>query len=269
MEELSQVVDTSAVEQVDGGNLPSVMDEAKVALDKFQVSQEFLDSRVKNGKLYGRFESFDDLFETAKKIEDKHANLVREIKNGKYQEVNVEAVKQATIEQTVQSLIPEFIANDMQLTAEIEAKAVEAGIDIRDLKLGAIEMREAFKQAYDIVGGKDEYDAMIGWGINNLTDKEKSDYETALKSPVMSKYAIKGLYADFKASGVEVVNNTSTQRLRGDSSSTGAVRPYANQAEILKDRAYITSYKGSSDANAKELYSRRMALTPDNVLYGR
>jgi len=263
----NNAVESTAVENtevVDGGNLPSALDEANDTLSKYKLEQETLDKYIKSGKLFGKYDSIQTMLESHQALEAKHSNLVRDMKSGKYQEVNQAEVIQAKQQETVKSLIPEFMEAGMQLTPEIEAKATEAGIDIRDLKLGAIEFREAITKAHEVVGGSEEYNAMIEWGKANLSESQKLAFDTGVNS-AMSEYAIKGLYADYRNA---IASGEPSVRLRGDSSSGVGIRPYANQAEMLKDRAYVNG-AGRNDNAARELHNRRMNITSDDVVYGR
>lgn len=260
-------VETPVVtEEVDGGSLPSYQDEVSTSLEKFSLDDEFVSKNFKNGKLYGRFDSLQAVLDTLKKVEDSHSNVMRDIKGGKYQEVDQNQVQQQKVQETVMSLIPEYMENGMQLTPELEAKLTESGVDIRDVKLGAIEFKEALTKSYEVVGGKEVYDNMIEWAKDNLSEQEIADFNLGVKNINSSKYAIKGLFAEYQQA---TANGEPPRRVYGDDVGNSTVaRPYATLDEVLRDRAYISG-KGRMDSKAIELHNKRMAMTPDSVFNGR
>ena len=166
--------------------------------------------------------------------------------------------------ETAQPLVNKFISNGMELTDDIILEAKEKGLDIRDVKLAAIELKEKINQAYSIVGGESEYKAMVEWGKANLSDKQKATFDKDL-SGEMGEWAIRGLYTMYKESNS---TPTETDRLRGDGTVVG-IKPYSNLNEVLRDRAYLNSRDGANDIKARELHNKRLNLTPDSVLKAR
>lgn len=259
-------VNNVVADELDGGNLPSAQEGKQLDLDRFSFQDDFVEKNFKNGKLYGRFDSIDAVLNTLREVETKHSNTMRDIKSGKYQEVDANAVKQQQLTETVNTLVPEFIQAGMELTPEIEAKATEAGIDIRDLKLGAIEVKETLTKVYNLVGGQEEYQAMIEWGRNNLDEKQQKEFDIGVKS-TLSSYAVKGLYAEYQQAIANGEPQTK-ERLYGDATSSSSVKPYGSMSEILRDRAYVSG-AGRNDQPAIELHKRRMNMTPDSVFSSR
>lgn len=249
------VADT--VVEDDAGGLPSVKEESAIAMENFQFTEEQVAKYFKNGKLQGRFDNIEGVLNTLKSVEDKYANVVREQKSAT-QTVDINAV--------AEPLIAQFIENGMELTPEIISEAESKGIDIRDVKLAAIDIREQVAKAHAIVGGADEYNAMLEWGRTNLDDAKKAEFDKGLKSG-MGEYAIKGLYADYKASLSET--STPTQRISGDTNNAPSTGGYTSQAEIMRDKAYLNTMAGRNDSAAQKAHQARLARTPDNVIFGR
>ena len=249
----------------EGGNLPS----SQVDFDKFNVSEDFLTENAKDGRLMGRYENFPDMMKAFQELEGKHTNLVRENKNNETQQTQeqIDAANIATAKQARQTavveLIPEFMAANMVLTPDIEAKATEAGIDVRDLKLGAIELRDRVTLAHNVVGGQEEYSNMIAWGKENMSEAQMASFDKDV-SGGMSEYAIKGLHADYKAAG-----GVAPTRITGSNSGTSSVKGYATRAEMFSDREYLNTRNGANDKSARDLHNRRMDLTSDSVIYNR
>lgn len=224
----------------------------------FQMTDE-VKAKFVNGKLFGKYDSFEDMFTKHKDLEDFKSNTVRAQKNleSAPPAVNTNAV--------LQSLIPEFMQNGMVLTPEMEAKATEAKLDVRDLKIGALELRETTKKAYGIVGGEKEYSSMISWAKENMNDTQKVEFNKDL-SGSMSEYAIRGLHAEFKDA---VAKGTAdrTPRIEGQPANK-TIQPYADRRELFKDKEYIDSPRGKRDTVAVNAYRARLRATPNAVIYG-
>lgn len=269
MDVLNQEVAPDSIEEIDGGNLPSAKDDAENALDGFKITDELQAKYFKNGKVYGRFDNFTNMAEAFKSLETKYSSVMRDIKEGKYQPVDAGSQQQVEnapdVIEIAKPLVDKFVQNGMELTDEILEEAKAKGLDIRDVKLAAIDLKEKINSAYNLVGGKSEYEAMIAWGKENFDDKQKAAFDKELSSG-MGEWAIKGLYSEYKANaGKETAQ--SQDRFRGEAvSNVGGIKPYANMSEILKDRQYLNSHNGSKDTKARELHNRRLDITPQHVL---
>lgn len=253
----------------DTGNLPSAQDELNSALEKFQLNDEFVSKHFKNGKLYGRFDSFEAVLNTLHSVETKYSNVMRDIKSPEAQPTqDGQAQAPVNIVEVAQPAITKFIENDFNfegLDNEINDIAQKSGVSVAEIKLAALEMKEELSKAYNVVGGKAEYEAMIDWGKANLSEAQRKDFDKALKSG-MGEFAIKGLYQDFKASNP---NQQSYRCLEGDASGNVGIRPYATFQELTKDREYLSTPQGRNDKAAREAHSRRLAITSESVIYGR
>lgn len=264
--------EVDSIEGVDGGNLPSLTEEQKLSLEKFQFSDELQAKYFKHGKLLGRFDDIEGLLSALKSVEDKHSNLVRELKQNQAKEPEpvqqtqqTQQNTQADIYEIAAPLAKQFIDGGMELTDEIIQEATAKGLDIRDVKLAAIELKEKITEAYSYVGGKSEYEAMLEWGKANLSDKQKASFDKDV-STGLGEFAIKGLYAQYKASTIE---SAPQERIRGDSNAPIVDRGYSSIQELIRDREYLKTPQGKADKAAQELHRRRMDKTHDSVIYGR
>lgn len=225
----------------------------------------------KDGKLNGRFSDLNGVLEKLKESEDNYANLIRDQKAG--ETTATQAATDAAAAQTAQTLqtttinemLPEFINNGMVLTPEMETKALAAKIDIRDLKLGAIEIRDRTNAAHAVVGGREQYDAMLAWGKENMSDAQKASFDKEVTTGGMGEYAIKGLFNDYQTA---MENDDNPQRFIGDAAN-GGIRPYADRRELYKDKDYVESAAGRRDTQAVKNYKARLAATPENIIFGR
>lgn len=266
---MEQTAESQTVEEViDGGGLPSAVEEQEASLEGFKITDELQQKYFKNGKFFGRFDNLEGMANALKSVEDKYANVMRKINSQPEPTQATEQSEPVDVATTVKPLMDEFVSNGMELTDELLQKAVEQGFDVRDVKLAAIEMKEKVSHAYSLVGGKDEYEAMLAWGNANLSEKQKIAFDKDLASNA-GEWAIKGLYAEYKSKSQSQSTQEQPQRIMGDGSTSAGIRPYATQQEILRDKAYLNSPKGKSDLKALETYNKRMAKTPDSVVFGR
>ena len=203
-----------------------------------------------------------------KEAEDFKANTIREQTEQQKQQEQQQTEQQQqqqlvqTQQDTIMEMLPQFMENGMQLTPEMETQATEVGIDIRDLKLGALELKERLSNAHAVVGSADEYNAMLDWGKANMTDAQKAAFDKDVTGN-MSEYAIKGLYSDYKTAVSQ--GDYTPQRIEGDGAPRG-IRPYADRRELYKDRDYLKTAQGKRDGAARRNYEARLAATPDSVL---
>lgn len=263
---------TEVAEEIDGGNLPSARKDEENVLKGFEVTDEIKEKYFKNGKLFGRFENLEGMATALKSVEDKYANVMREVKSKPEGETQPEQTKPVADTNDVlvkaRPLIDEYIQSGMELTDDIIAKAQAEGYDIRDIRLAAIDIKDKLNYAYNLVGGESEYKAMLEWGKANLDEKQQKAFDKDLATNA-GEWAIKGLYAEYKSKIGSNEQPSTEQRIMGDAQGAVGIRPYASQAEILKDKAYINSPKGKNDLKALELYNKRMSKTPDSVVFGR
>ncbi len=244
-----------------------------------EVVEPTLDDFIKentseNGKLYGQFDDVESALKHYRKQEITHTNNMRELKNdnkAKQEEVQSVQAELETIqkqEQVIESLIPSFIENDMKLTDDMLAQITETGLDERDVRLKAYEVKdnaEAMKaKAYAVTNGDaEEYNNMISWANEQLSDSDKNSFDKAIKGlsdgSDIGLLAIEGLYNRYqKRDGIEQVT---PQRVQGTSPKTASNRGYTNFDELRADRA-----KAQNNPVLREQYLKKLSMTDDRVL---
>lgn len=254
----------------DGGKpsgLPS--DKASAVTLNFELTDTVKEKYVTtDGKLLGKYDNLEQLAEAHKHLQDKHAQYVDDVKK-QTSEITSEVetdVQNAKKMETIKTLIPKFLEANLELTPEIEEALTQDGLDIRDIKLGAIELRDKIRSAHETVGGKENYESMMAWASTALSDTEKSAFDQDVMS-VNSRFAIKGLYNEFQEANKDG-EQPESGRIVGNSTVKG-VRPYESQTEILVDKRYLNTAAGKRDAAAKAKYTARLAITPEEVWKGR
>lgn len=258
-----------ATPPVEPTNLPSDAGQDPTPVG-FQINPEAL----QDGKFMGKWESPEAMADHIKEMEDKYANLKRDISDQtKQTEQEIEAQAQAAqAEQTkinlVRELTPEFIDNGMVVTDEMRQKLTDAGITETEIKLGAYEMKEALDRNASYVGGKENYDIIMDFHAQNMTDDEKIAFNESIQNPKNHQALMVGLQALYEkhlSENPDAANDQIPQgRLRGNApANTNSIQPYASKAELLKDKAYADSRQASAADKAK--YRARLAATPDSV----
>jgi hypothetical protein len=249
--------------------LPSVVEQNNEAMANFQFDEEFLKENVKDGKLFGRFDDIQGFLNTFKAVETKHANFVRDVKNGEKQtDAEIAQIQQDRIatqakEEAISTLVPEIIGNGMELTDDIRTKAEDAGLDVVQLENQAMKAERVQREAFELVGGSENYTNMIAWAKENLSEGERAEFDSGLNSPFRNRL-IKGLYEDFQKAGGEAPQpSESGERFSGDSAPKGIVG-YATLTEMLKDKAHADGKFGTKAD--KEAFQKRLNRTSNAVL---
>lgn len=267
-------VETPTGDETPQSNLPSDIADNTIDSSKWEINDS-LKERFKDGKLIDRFDSVESLLDGYQEMAKKHANYVRDVKEGaKADEASIETI-QAEREasnaknEAMADLVKGMLDNGMQVTEDMQASLDEHGIDVRDVKLSAIDNKDAVSKAYASVGGKEEYEAMQSWAKENLPDNVRLDYDKNLLGASADIY-IQGLYSQYKASGStseQTENAPQPTRISGETTSSGVARGYTTRAEMLKDVNYING-KGKNDAGALKAHRERLSRTSDEVVYG-
>ena len=235
------------------------------------VSFEIKPEDLQDGKFGGKWESPQQMADHIKSIEDKYANLKRDVTSQEQQTdeeiaaTAAEVQKQQVQDDTVKELLPEFLKNGMVVTDEMKAKLVETGLSEQDIKLGAYEFKEAIDKNANYVGGKENYDIIMDYHAENMTDDEKRAFNHSIQDPKNSQALMVGLQTMYEKAQAENPEQPQTlqDRVRGNPVQNNAIKPYENKQELLKDKKYADSRAASAADKAK--FRARLATTPENV----
>ena len=260
-------------ESVEQGNNEVLPSDAE-ASESSPFQSEYLSENVKDGKLFGKFESIDDLAKNYRELEVSHTNKMREYKEAERnqqqtaeQEVEAQnAIQQQ--QQVLQSLIPEFMQNNMELTDNIRTTLKEkAGYTDEQIELNAYRLKDSINQVHSYADGRENYEAAINWyRQRDVSDVEKAAFDEALVNPQFSRLTVKGLMADYKeATGATV--SSQGDRLRGSNSVTTVSKGYSDRATMFKDRD--AAMKSPVGSKMRSDFDAKMAQTDQKIIYGR
>ena len=239
--------------------LPSEQNQEQNNVEVPQELAEQLANSLKDGMIAGKFKTVDDMLKSYQELEAKYANARREIKGDAQQQEQRQQTAQKQ-QEVLNEILPKFVENGMQLTEDLLQKATEAGLDPRDVKLKAYEVKEMTQKAYSVVGGEQNYKEMLEWAKEALPQDKKVEFDKGLASP-MSEYAIKGLYGEFQ----KAKSDGSYDRLRGNPAPTTA-QGYASRAELYRDKSAAEQAKMRGDDTLWKKYQEKLNLTPRSVL---
>lgn len=254
--EAEQVV----VEQdVEVSGLPSDVDN--------QTTFSFDEADIKDGKFDGRWSNPKEMADYIKNMEDKHSALSREVAdktkadNAEIETTSTEVKAQQLKDETIESLIPEYIANGMVVTPEMQTALSEVGMTEQEIKLGAYELKEAIDKNSDYVGGQENYDIIMDYHAKTMTDDEKRSFNHSIQNTNNSEALMVGLQTMYER-GSGDVDTAVPDRVRGNP-TPATIQGYGNKAELLRDKKYADSRNASAADKTK--YRARLAITPDNV----
>jgi len=222
-----------------------------------------------DGKFQGKWDNPQQMADYIKTIEDKHSALNRQIADdGKKSDAELEQMsKDAQTaqlqEDTVKTLLPEFLKNGMVVTPEMQEELKKTGLTEQDIKLGAYEFKESIDLNASYVGGKENYDIIMNHHAEKMTDDEKRAFNHSIQDPKNSEALMVGLQTMYEKSVGATTDDTPQDRVRGNPTQNNAIKPYASKGELLRDKRYADSNRATSADKAR--FRQRLTATPDNV----
>lgn len=214
--------------------------------------------------ILGKFKSQEDLIKAYQELEKKLGGGESN-KDTPQEEQKVEPQDTPVDDTTVNpNDLTEFIddySKNGKLSDESYAKLKEMGISkqIADAYIAGQKalVDTTVAKAYESIGGKENYDAMIEWAKENLTESQKSGFNKQLATgdnEVMAM-AIDSLYQRYSQA------NRTPNRVKGDSIAPQATNVYENRLEYMKatgNRLYGSDAKYTAMVDQK--YLRSVAL---------
>lgn len=128
------------------------------------------------------------------------------------------------------------------LSKETREKLVKSGIDEDTINtyLAGLKAQEKLMvmEAYQLVGGAENYEAMIQWAQENLSDAEIDAFDAALDDPAQRDSAIQGLYARFQLNGSYEGNPVQPNASAARAGSGAMFRSRFEMQEAMSDPRY-------------------------------
>lgn len=146
-----------------------------------------------------------------------------------------------------------------ELTEETIESLEKAGVSratIETYVAGVQALQEKMaNDAYNLVGGEQQYQAMVQWAAANLSEKEQAAFDEAVMNPNTMSLAIRGLNAQYQADSGNEGKGVDTGK---PSSESGAMTGFGSKAEMLQA---MSDPKYKSDSKFREEVQQRIALS--------
>lgn len=166
------------------------------------------DSSTKD-KLEGlpeNFKNVEDLVKSYKDLQKSHTQKAQELAELKKEGVKPKEESKDVPEVSAGSLIDRLTA-DLASTGSVTQETAEAFNKAgytpeqfsTQLKSTQAYLNQAKQEAFTITEGQENYNAMLDWASENLSSEDIEVFNTSLThSEAMAKFAIKGLYSQYK-----------------------------------------------------------------------
>jgi len=206
--------------------------EASLEKDGDQFSETNGDETL----LAGKYKTQEDLERAYKELEaklgTKEEEVIEEVKD--VPQTPVEAEKLVTEKGIDFAELNTEFASSGELSEDTYSNLAAKGIE-RNTVDAYIAGQEALAQQnvgklQASVGGEGEFNAMIEWATDNLSDSERQGFNTAVESEAMAEFAIKGLHARYKA-------QAAPNLIEGGTGTAGASRGYSSAREMTREMA--------------------------------
>jgi hypothetical protein len=242
-------------------------------LNKFDENQERVNNELKTDeeKMYaGKFNNVEDLEKSYQELQKKLGNNLNEEKSNEDGDQDVsETVKENTETPSTEEaknltedkgfnfdeLSAEYQENG-DLTEETYKKLEEAGIP-KAMVDNYVQGQQAVveKKAQDIyntIGGEGEYQSMISWASDNLSDADKDAFNSAINvNDAVATFTIQSLYNRYKT-------ETPGQLVNGDKNTSNQGLGYETKTEMMKD---MSSQAYKKDPTFRAMVQRKVEKT--------
>ena len=225
---------------------------------------DFGDRVDENGMVAGKYKDVDGLLKSLEHAEAKLTELQGEKQSTTDLAANAE--KAAEAETAKVGLSADLVKQALEggMTEEISLAATEAGISPESIELAAIKGQQHIDKMTAVVGGPEVYQEMMTDMGATMSDAEKAQFTKDVQGS-MSEYAVRGIHAAWLQSKGQA---PASKRIEGSQPGSSSSKPYASQAELMKDLRYLKT-RGQADRGAWAAHEKRKAATPDSVIYGR
>lgn len=213
--------------------------------DPMAKAQEEATEEVKE-EATERPEWLDEKFESPEDMAKAYSELQKKMSEPKEEpaeKVEAPTDTPAPMASAIETAQSDF-ANNGELSEDSYKALEDAGVprEFVDSYVAGQEARSA-SQASEIqetIGGEENYKAMSEWASENLDNGELDAYNSMVESGSVeqARVAVKGLYAQFQASG-----GSAPALVQGSTSGESGVQPFGSAAQVtaaMRDSRYAT-----------------------------
>jgi hypothetical protein len=238
--------------------------------DNSSIEQEMVNKEVPTPSrpewLPEKYKTVDDFLAGHKALEEKLGNPDdrEDPSNSKGEEtVPNESDSQTTANDVLGEFHQEYAENG-ELAPESYKKLEELGYskDVVDTHIEGIKAIAAttLAKAHGVVGGEEEYNSMVDWAVDNMSEAEIESYNKQLAGDdAQWELALRGLHDKYLNSGEAPVS-----RIRsGEKPVNEGIKPFADQVEVklaMSDKRY------KNDPSYRKQVEDRLAISDDNAM---
>lgn len=249
-------MDSLIVQQPDGTEAPEGHDEAMASkfdnqvADAEQQQQEQNEGLQRPEGLPEKFKTVDDLVKSYTELEKK----LSQGEGGGQESTESEVQEKGSLD--ISSFSQEYFENG-SLSEETYKTLEEAGLS-KDLVDGYIAGQEALanaqrQDAFNLVGGEDNYSKMIEWATKSLSDSEIAAFDNNVSGTREQSFlAIQGLYAKYQAE-----NGNSPKLISGDTVNS----PTNGYNSIAEMKADMSDPRYRSDSHFRKQVEAKLAVS--------
>lgn len=212
-----------------------------------------------------KFESAEAMAKAYSELESKMGGSTSEDEDSEYEYEYEESEESESVESSGISVeAMEEFSNEFYETGDLSEESlgrIESEFNIpQDIARAYVEgqkalVEQARQSIFNEVGGQQNYEEMIEWAKDSLSDADINAYDTAISSNDMdtARMVAKGLYAQYTAAG-----GKSPSLSRGSAASTGGADGYQSWQQVSAD---MQNPKYRQDPAFREEVKNRLAVS--------
>jgi hypothetical protein len=206
--------------------------------------------------------------EAAGETEEVEEEAVNDLQISEDEEEEVDAEEVADkLGLDYQALYSEYMKNG-ELSPESSQKIVDAGVpqELLNVHLAGLQALNTQREraAFDVVGGKDQYTALVGWAKENLSESEIAAFNAGVTSSnEAAVLAVQGLNARFQQSGAAPSPAEKSLSPRSATTLQGEA-PIKSRAELVR---LISTDQYKNDPAFREKVERQLAAAQKTGQY--
>lgn len=230
-----------------------------VAAEEEAPKEEGSEPSAEEELIAGKFKTQDDLIKAYKELESKMGAKPEEAEAS--EDGKEEASDSRQLEIDFEGLGKEF-AESGSLSEDSLKALSEAGIpeEISSTYIEGINAIQTLRgnQLYEAAGGKEAYEAAVKWGSQNLDEKQREAFDTAVNAAIIE--------GDFAAASMMIqsvkaqMGGNEPSYVKASTGSTNAegIRPFESREDMM---AAMRDPRYSKDAEYVAMVQKRLAIS--------
>lgn len=230
----------------------SLSDHDQAMVDKVDQHQEGVEDSLKTDEermLAGKYKSVEDLEKAYEHLQSKLGKQDEDPAEPTETQETVDTPKEEEAKQiaTDNGIDYDALQVEYQDSGELSGdtyKALEASGIPKTMVDAYIAGQEALTQStitqmYEVAGGETEYNAMLQWAEESLSESEVNAFNSALTDEAQTKFAIQGLHARYNAEkGPNLIRGQANPAVSGGFASKQEMMAEMSNPQYKRDPAF-------------------------------